>query len=141
MASMTVSGFDEFAKQLAEFKPRMTEIEKKALYKGAGMMADAVRASVGTLPYDSSTVSQILNAIGIANFQAAADGLITTAIGFDGYFEDSHFPIPFFMREVEMGTSRIQKRPVFRQAVTKNAEAVKAAIADEIQRAVDAMLG
>ena len=91
-------------------------VAKFALYEGAGVVADRVKMAATGLPYKPSTVGQIADAVGITTMRDAHDGVETT-VGFDGYF-DTGFPIPYFVREVEAGTSVIPKRPFIKKAVT-----------------------
>ena len=91
---------------------------KVGLYETAGAVAAAIQSEAGTLPFKGETVSQIQSAIGIAKFEDTADGS-NTAISVDGYFADSGFPIVYFVREVENGTSRIQANPFMRRAANR----------------------
>lgn len=104
---------------------------KYGLYETAGTVAEAVRAEAGRLPYAPETVSQIQNAVGIATFRDTID-TSDTSIDFDGYFQESGFPIRYFVREVEKGTSKIPAHPFQRAAYRRvkaraEAEGVKAA--------------
>lgn len=91
---------------------------KYGLYETARITADAIRSEAGTLPYKGSTVSQIQNAVGIAKMDSTVD-TVTTAVSFDGYFEESHFPIIFFVREICQGTSRIPQNDFMRRAAAR----------------------
>lgn len=113
---------------------------KYGLHEAAGKVADAVREEAGRLPYKGSTVSQIQAAVGIAKFSDTADGA-DTSVSFDGYFQDSGFPIAFFVNEVEHGTSRLQANPFVRRAANRakaQAEAEGNRAAEEFaQRIID----
>lgn len=85
------------------------------LYDTAGMMAEAVKQSALSLPFKGSTTAQIAAAVGIANFRSTGDGY-QTSVSFDGYFAESGFPIPYFVNEVENGTSRIPANPFVQRA-------------------------
>ena len=106
---------------------------KVGLYETAGIVAEAIRTAAGGLPFQASTVAQIQEAIGIAKFEDTADGS-NTAISVDGYFADSGFPIPFFVREVENGTSRIPAHPFMRRAANGAKAQAEAAGKDAAER-------
>lgn len=102
-------------------------VAKFALYEGARVVADRIKAAAGGLPYKPETVAQIQNAVGVAKFKDTLDGT-GTSISFDGYFAESHFPIPYFVREIERGTALIRKRPFLKKAVSKCEAEAKAAM-------------
>lgn len=88
---------------------------KVGLYETAGIVADAIAAAARQLPLDSSTANQIAESVGIADMETTPGG-VNTAISFDGYFEESGFPIIYFVREYEKGTSWMQPHPFQRRA-------------------------
>ena len=104
--------------QLEEAGGKGLAAAKVGLYEAAGTVADAIRAEAASLPYDGDTVSQIQGAIGIANFRdGAAES--DTSISVDGYFRESGFPIPFFVNEIEHGTSWLKPHPFMRTAARR----------------------
>lgn len=92
-----------------------TPAAKVGLYETAGIVADAIAAAARKLPLDSSTANQIAESVGIAKMDTVPDGA-NTAISFDGYFEESGFPIIYFVREYEKGTSWMRPHPFQRKA-------------------------
>lgn len=110
--------FTGLQRALGEAEDAAVPAAKVGLYECARATADAIRAEAGRLPFKESTVSQIQNAIGVAKFQDTPDGS-ETSISVDGYFADSHFPIIYFAREVESGTSRIQANPFMRRGANR----------------------
>lgn len=114
---MKHSGIEQELAALSAAGEAAKGVAKWALYEGAGVVADRVKMAAQGLPYHPSTVSQIQGAIGIMKMQDSSDG-VETVVGFDGYFQESGFPIPFFVREVEAGTSQIPKRQFVKKAVT-----------------------
>lgn len=116
-----------------------------ALYKGAGIVADAVRASIESLPVDdqpwkhetgedgrqqkrstitSAQKSGLLDGLGIAAHKKTDDS-VHTRIGFHDY--NSHYtmehpngePNALVARSIESGTSFRKKTPFVRPAVRK----------------------
>lgn len=138
MGRIKATGIDETLAELESLGKATGGAPGYSLYEGARVMADAVRAAAGGLPFKPSTVQQIQNAIGILPFKDTGDGT-ETSIGFEGYFSESNFPIPFFVREVEGGTSRMAARPFVRRtesAVRAQAEAaIQAAAQEFLERA------
>lgn len=137
MGRILSTGLDDLVAELDGLAQHLKGIGKYALYDGAGLMADAVKEAAGSLPYKGSTKAQIQAAVGIVKFRDTGDGS-STSVGFDGYFsggkDGKGFPIPFFVREVEGGTSKIPAHPFVRKAAnaTKaSAEAAILAAADE----------
>lgn len=140
MPKMTFSGTDALNEMLTKVSEGALPALKHGLFDGAGLMASSVKDAAGTLPYKDSTVQQIQQAVGIAKFDVGHDGTITTAISFEGYFEESGFPIPFFVRMVEKGTSRIRKHPIVRQATNKASKAVEAQMAKTITEDIEQLM-
>lgn len=140
MGRVITTGIDDLVAQLENTAAAIKGVGKYALYEGAGVMADAIREAAGSLPYKGETVAQIQNAVGITKFKDTEDGS-GTSIGFDGYFAESHFPIPYFVREVEGGTSRIPARPFVRRAAQAAQSAAEAAIVDAAERKIKQLTG
>lgn len=123
---MKTTGIDAVIDQLETVGKAAKGVAKFALYEGAGTIADAVKAAAGKLPYKDTTVAQIQGAVGITKMRSTADGTETN-VGFEGYFGDSGFPIPYFVREVENGTSRIPAHPFVKSTANKyKAQAIAA---------------
>ena len=106
-------------------------------------MADAIRDEAGKLPYKASTIRQIQDSMGIAAFRDTVYSS-DTLIDFEGYFAESGFPIQYFVREVEKGTSVIPAHAFQRTAYNrvraeaeaageKEAEAFAQRVLDKIQ--------
>jgi hypothetical protein len=132
--------FSGLIRQLGDAADSGLPAVKVGLYETAGKVAGAIRQEAGTLPYQASTVQQIQQAIGIAKFTDTADGS-DTSISVDGYFAESGFPIIFFAREVEHGTSWLQANPFMRRGYNRakaEAEAAGNRAAEQyIQRILD----
>ena len=91
---------------------------KYGLYETARLVAQAMHDEAGRLPYKPSTVSQIQNAMGIATFRDGLD-VTDTSISFEGYFAESGFPVQFFVRRVEKGSSKFPAHPFQRTALNR----------------------
>lgn len=156
MGKSKVVGFDALYDQFNKLSDEARDICGKTLYPGAGIVADAVKAAIDTIPArDRNTrkgapirgITEVERAglkegFGVAKMQEA-DGSYNVALGFDGYNQDVTKKYPkghandMIARSVESGTSFLQKTPFIGPAVraaTAKAEAAMAAAFDrEIQ--------
>lgn len=140
MGRVLATGIDGLIDDMDSLAQHMAGIAAYALYPGAGVMADAVKDAAGGLPYKGSTVAQIQAAVGIHTFKDTDDGS-ATSIGFDGYFAESGFPIQFFVREVEGGTSKIPAHPFVRKAAGNAQAAAEAAIVQAAEEKINEYTG
>lgn len=139
---------------LSRLEESTDEMIGKAVYAGAGIVADAIKANIKALPVvrgygtDANplpggvTASQkagLINGMGISKMQDDA-GYLNVKIGFDGYNATKTEKYPqgqpnqLVARGVESGTSWKKKKPFIRPAVNSSrnrAEAEMARILDE----------
>jgi hypothetical protein len=160
MAKMTVKVGDEYAKKLGELAAAFQgETAAKAVYAGAGAVADAIRQGIQSLPEQkfrylrpgeqftgvtSDQKADLLEALGVSPIKADADGTVNAKIGFDGYGRHrtkaypQGLPNALLARSIESGSSVRRKKPFVRPAVksAKSAaeEAMARVIEDEIRR-------
>ena len=132
MAKMTIKGLDEFIDKLEKAGQKPEAIVKKALYEGAGVVAEAIRAGVASLPVDESRgtrakpkhgitgveKSGLLSGIGISKMRVE-DAKVNVAIGFNGTNADGKRNTTI-MRRAESGTTTQQKTPAVRPAVNRS---------------------
>ena len=100
MARMTFMAGDEFAVRLSRLSAGSPEIAKKAIEKGAGIVADKIRENIMKLPEDTyrfledgekfnglpkSQKLDLLDSLGITPIKQDRDGIWNAKIGFDGY--------------------------------------------------------
>lgn len=139
---------------LSRLEESTDEMIGKAVYAGAGIVADAIKANIKALPVvrgygtDANplpggvTASQkagLISGMGISKMQDDA-GYLNVKIGFDGYNATKTEKYPegqpnqLVARGVESGTSWKKKKPFIRPAVNSSrnrAEAEMARILDE----------
>ena len=139
---------------LSRLEESTDEMIGKAIYAGAGIVADAIKANIKALPVvrgygtDANplpggvTASQkagLVNGMGISKMQDDA-GYLNVKIGFDGYNATKTEKYPqgqpnqLVARGAESGTSWKKKKPFIRPAVNASrnrAEAEMARILDE----------
>lgn len=139
MGRMQVSGLQNFANALEVLGQAGTGLSKKALWEGAKVIADRIKANIETLPVDrgrvlntragekfnvvtSSLKEELRDSFGIAPMQEDSGG-VNVVMGFKGYSRTktrkypNGLPIQMIARSIESGSSVRQKRPFFRPAV------------------------
>lgn len=154
MAKITFPGLADYELMLSKLEDGSEEIIGKAIYAGAGIVADAIKSSIQSLPIvrgygtdsnplpggvTSAQKAGLVDGLGISRMQDDA-GYLNVKIGFDGYNNTRTEKYPqgqpnqLVARGVESGTSWKQKKPFVRPAVTKSrkqAEDTMARIIDE----------
>lgn len=152
MARLTIQGLDEFSMRLQELADHGEAISKAAVYAGAGVLVEAVKAEISALPEQQGYMpngqqrnvvtrdekAALLSHIGIAHMDSTG-GKVTTAIGFDGYTAHTTkkypngVPVPLIARSIESGSSVRRKVPFLRNAANK----AKAAVENAMREAAD----
>ena len=139
-----LTGMDAVQRTFKDLEANLNYAMGSALFVGARVMVDEVNAGLQALPVQenkaghapyvkpgkklhgitSSQKSDLIGALGIAQFKET-NGTLNTSVGFDGYCSDSYWhdgeklPVQVLMREVESGTSWMDKHPVVRPAVNR----------------------
>ena len=152
---MKVDGMTEISELLGQMEERAPAVAAKALYEGAGVMADSVQKGVETIrtaPFEyakngqtrlpSPEEKEIVRtaAIGIAKFNKNGTE-VDTSVGFRnaGYAElkGKMVPIPKIVNAINSGTSFMKKQPFVRksasQATNKALEAMRKCIEAEFE--------
>lgn len=154
MAKITFPGLADYELMLSKLEDGSEEIIGKAVYAGAGIVADAIKSNIQSLPIvrgygtesnplpggvTSAQKAGLIDGLGISRMQDDA-GYLNVKIGFDGYNNTRTEKYPqgqpnqLVARGVESGTSWKQKKPFIRPACTKSrkqAETEMAKIIDE----------
>lgn len=161
MASIEFEGIDEYAKRLSALWKDSEEICKRAVYEGANVVANAIKANLDSIPIQEGEsglppvahegeklygVSRRQKADLIAGFGLAPikndQVYINTKAGFDGYgsVKTKKYPkgVPnsMLMRSVESGTSFRKKHPVVRPAVTRSRKQAQAKMGETIDEEI-----
>ena len=150
MAKMTINGLDELIARLEKAGRKPEAIVKQALYEGAGVVADAIRASVASIPENESKGTRahpklgitgvekagLLSGIGISQMRVENE-TVNLVIGFNGTNADGTKNTTV-MRRAESGTSFQKKTPAVRPAVTRSKKAAQDAMqkvfTDELEK-------
>lgn len=154
MAKITFPGLSDYELMISRLSKGVDDIAGKAIYAGAGIVADAIKENIKDLPivrgYGTTenplpggvTAPQkagLIDGLGISPMQSDA-GYLNVKIGFDGYNATKTDKYPqgqpnqLVARGVESGTSWKQKKPFIRPAINASksrAEAEMARILDQ----------
>lgn len=154
MAKITFPGLNDYELMISRLTKNVDSVAGKAIYAGAGIVADAIKENIKDLPivrgYGTKenplpggvTAPQkagLIDGLGISPMQSDA-GFLNVKIGFDGYNATKTDKYPqgqpnqLVARGVESGTSWKEKKPFIRPAINASksrAEAEMARILDE----------
>lgn len=158
MASKGMSvGVDDTVQMLMDVAGAAEQIASFALYAGADVVADAVRASINSLPVDDNPKhpfsgplnvitaqdrAELAAGIGIARHGDTGDGR-STAVGINGYSSRTErrypngVPLPMIARSIESGSSVRRKDPFWRRAERASAGQVEQAMQEAANEIVD----
>lgn len=149
MAKMTIEGLDDFIRNLERAQKNPEEIVKKALYEGAGVVADAVRSGVAAIPVSENKKRPkhgvtrtekegLLSGIGISKMRTE-NAAVSVVIGFNGTNAEGRRNTTV-MRRLESGTSTQAKYPVVRPATKRSKasaqEAMQKVFVEEMKKLV-----
>lgn len=157
MAKMTIRGMEEYTRKLSKLGEQQEEVSKKAVYSGAGIVADEIKRRLEINLQDPSYLGSqkggirkneyyeqtgdLLDSLGIAPIQVAFGDLGTsTKVGFDGY--DKHgVPNQLKARAMESGTSTMQKRPFVRPAVNASRKKAQVSMGKVVEEEIKKIIG
>lgn len=147
MATMRFKGLDEYSAKLAQLSALAEEqVLGPAIYDGAAIVADAVRAELEAVPVGTrekgggkmagpaqEVKDAILQGMGVAPLQRDKS-FLNVKVGFDGYdtqrtrkYPNGH-PIPMLARAVQSGTSFMDAHPFVKNALRKSRRAAEDAM-------------
>lgn len=154
MARITLAKGDDFALKLSQLAAKSDEVAKKAIYEGAKVVADKVKANINALPTDTfrrlkdgeqfvgvpeKQKEDLRESLGITPIDRDDNGDWNAKVGFDGYgrFPTKEYPngLPnqLLARAIESGSSVRQKKPFVRPAVN----AVKKQVEETMGKVID----
>ena len=165
MAKMTVTGLDEFQRKLSKLSDGgVVDAAKKAVYDGAGIIADEIRSNISEIPtvtdldyiaaykkrrylgISGRQKSGLQAGLGIAPMQVLSNS-INTKIGFDGYNKirtkrwPKGQPNNMIARSVEFGTSFAAPAPFVGPAVRKNRAKSQKTMAETFEKEIEKIGG
>lgn len=142
MANLKITGLDDYIKQLNKIADPEPAI-KAAIYEGAGLLTDEMRAAIEQLPKFSRGENGgrahgvtdiertgLLRGLGITPI-LSRDGVFNAKIGFEGYNENKTKnwpqgkPNAMIARSIESGTSWLQASPFIDKTTRANKKRVE----------------
>lgn len=151
---MTFQGGEEFELKISRLRARSSDVAKVALYHGAKVFADEIRARISAMPTETfrflrgddkfvglpgQQKQDLSDSLGITTMRIGDDGNWSVKIGFDGYGSTptkkypQGLPNQLLARAIESGSSVRVKKPFVRPAIN----AKKEAALREMDRAAD----
>lgn len=143
------TGMDKYLSQLQNLEFQTDEMIGNAIYKGADIVADAIKANIQNLPSSACTETEkagLLSGFGIAKMQDE-NGYFNVKAGFDGYNEDVTKRYPrgkpnsMIARSIEGGTSWKPKHPFIGPAVRATKGQAEQVMAEEIEKQIKSTMG
>ena len=149
-------GMDEISRILRELGDQAESAAAEGLYDGAGIMAKGIKAEAkrvktskfhytvhGMRDPSPEEIEAVQNGIGIAKFEKTGSE-VNTSVGYSpnaGYVEiaGKKKPIALIANSINSGTSFMPKKPYVRLARNKYSKPASAAIADKIEKRLDAI--
>ena len=164
MAKLMVgSGLDTYIATLEQLAgPALDADMKRAIYEGAGVMMDAVKAEVNALPvyagFKRGTPENKIEGVSIAQKKGLMDGLGISRMRYDGDFLNAKIgadgynsvvtwtwpqgqPNAMIVRSLEAGTSFLKRSPIITRAVRKARAKTEKTMADTYDKALRQRLG
>lgn len=153
MARMSFKSGEDFALKLSRLGAAQEEVARKAVYAGAQVMADAIKANLEALPEEDfrflhegdkfdgvpkGQKQELIDSFGVTPILMDSDGNYNAKIGFDGYgsLKTKTYPkgVPnqLIARSIESGSSVRKKHPFVGPAVKAKRKAVNEAMAKVI---------
>lgn len=151
MAKLTVGhGIDDYIAQLGNLEMQSEEMVKRAVYPAAGIVADAIKANISSVPNrppkggDGLLADQrqgLIDGLGVAPFKND-NGYINVKVGFDGYNKHKTKSFPngqpnaMIARAIESGTSFSPKHRFVSTAVSGVKAEAEATMKQEIDKQI-----
>ena len=153
---MNTDGTDELSRMLNRLGEEAPDVAAKALYSGAGVVADAYRRAVseiktgnrryhkepgGRLPTPDEKRA-LEGATGISKFEGSG-AEISTVVGIgDGYasVRGRQKAVKVIARSINSGTSFMKKQPVFRKASTTSRDPAQRAMIEKVNELMDKII-
>lgn len=133
MAKISFPGFESYEKALRELGADAEKICKAAVYDGAAIVADAIRASYYSQPHPySEHGNEVIKSMTLSKIRND-DGYVNTKVGFVGY-DSEGTATAIIARTLESGNSHQRKKPFIRPAVNRVKQAAIRAMGDKIDQ-------
>lgn len=152
MAKVKIKGLREYENKLLKLEHLTREMLGEAIYQGAGLVADAVKSSIESIPIDERYVTGGQMLYGITPDQKAGlrsgfgiarlrddNGYLNVKLGFDGYNSQVTKSYPggqpnsLIARSVNAGTSFRQRIPFIDNAVNQTRGAAEQKMTEVVE--------
>ena len=143
------NGIDQYMEQLHNLEYNYREIIGPAIYVGAGLVADAVKANIKGLPATAANGLEkagLIDGFGISKMQDD-NGYFNVKLGFTGYNKIKTKKYPggqpnsVIARSIESGSSWRSSHPFVAPAVRAKKDAAEKAMAEEIDKGINETMG
>lgn len=147
-------GIDEYLSKLGNLEMKAPETCKRAVFEGAAVVANAVKANIAALPVGDPRKggyvtgpqkAGLLEGFGIAAFRNDG-GFLNVKLGFDGYNSTvnkifpSGQPNAMIARSLESGSSTYGKHPFVGPAVSRSRASAEAMIKNTVEKEIEAIM-
>lgn len=139
MAKIILKTPDEIMVKLKRLEGRSEEVCKRAVFAGAGVMADQVKSNLQRVTTKGYSTGDLSASLGIAPIKNEG-GEINTKIGFDGY-DRKGVPNVVKARVLESGSSKQAATPFMRPAINQARDRAKAEMSEAFKETLENILG
>lgn len=135
---------EEYARKLSMLGKKSETVAKKALYKGANILADQMKSNL--IKVIKAGDGDLVNSMGITPISVDKNGIINIKIGFDGYSGKGYKGFPkgtpnqLKARVLESGSSHQKKTPFIRPAVNVTKKKIQTAMNEIIEKEIENMM-
>ena len=155
MAKLKLQGLEEYENKLLKLQNLSREMIGEAIYEGAGIVADAVKASIETIPIDDRYVTGSVTLYGITEAQKQGlrdgfgiarlqddNGYLNVKLGFSGYNSQRTKNYPggqpnsMIARSVNSGTSFRSRIPFVDNAVNQSKSAAEQKMKEKLDTSI-----
>lgn len=142
-------GIDEYISKLQNLEYNYREVIGPAIYVGAGLVADAVKANIKGLPATAANGLEkagLIDGFGISKMQDD-NGYFNVKLGFTGYNKIKTKKYPggqpnsVIARSIESGSSWRSSHPFIGPAVRATKDQAEQAMAEEIDKEIKSTMG
>lgn len=152
--TMQVEGIEALSEKLNQLGDKAEEVAARALYDGAGVMANAYTQAVNSIKAEKFSYAfngrkrypsyeekaALLGKTGIAKFDKNGSE-VNTGIGFSGSgyanIAGKQVAVRKIANAINSGTSFMKKQPVFRKAITQASGPASAAIVAKADQLIE----
>lgn len=134
MAKIDFDGVDKYASILADLARDVEAICKAAVYDGAAVVADSVRAEYEHIEHPYAEGHDLIDHMTLAKMRND-NGYVNTKLMFGGYLKNGA-PAPLVARVLESGNSHQSKKPFVRKGVNRAKTRAQAAMAAQLDKQI-----